>query len=251
MVAIFDFLAAANLSRTAFRSMNWTIRPHTDESKVNALAHELNVEKFIARLLIQRGVDTFDKARKFFRPSLEHLHDPFLMKDMRVGVERLKQAMFDQEKIMVYGDYDVDGTTAVALVYGTLKEMGQDVEFYIPDRYAEGYGVSEKGVREASKLGCSLMITLDCGITALDQVELARELNMDVIICDHHKPGKQLPQAVAVLDPQRDDCEYPFKHLSGCGVGFKLLQGLLRDQGMSEEMIFEHLDLLICRPWMK
>jgi single-stranded-DNA-specific exonuclease len=222
----------------------WRFKPPVQEERVAALAEQINVQPFIAQLLIQRGINDFEKAKKFFRPDLSDLHDPFLMKDMREAVDRLTSAIFNGEKIMIYGDYDVDGTTSVAMMYSFLKNMGQDVEFYIPDRYKEGYGLSELGVRTASDSGCKLMVALDCGITAIDEVELATELGLDLIICDHHKPGKNIPNATAVLDPLRVDCDYPYKHLSGCGVGFKLLQALTIDQSLDENVLYSYLDLL-------
>lgn len=222
----------------------WKIKPPVAESRVAALAEQINVQPFIAQLLIQRGIDDFEKAKHFFRPSLENLHDPFLMKDMREAVDRLTEAIFQGQKIMVYGDYDVDGTTSVAMVYSFLKEMEQDVEFYIPDRYKEGYGLSRLGVQTAAEKGCKLMIALDCGITAVEQAKLARELGMDLIICDHHKPGAEIPDTVAVLDPLRPDCEYPYKSLSGCGVGFKLLQALTIEQSLDQDKLLSYLDLL-------
>jgi len=222
----------------------WRFKPPVEEERIVALAEQINVQPFIAQLLIQRGIDDFEKAKKFFRPALSDLHDPFLMKDMREAVDRLTSAIFNGEKIMIYGDYDVDGTTSVAMMYSFLKNRGQDVEFYIPDRYKEGYGLSELGVRTASSSGCKLMVALDCGITAIDKVELATELGLDLIICDHHKPGKNIPNATAVLDPLRVDCEYPYKYLSGCGVGFKLLQALTIDQGLDEDVLWSYLDLL-------
>ena len=222
----------------------WRFKPPVQEERVGALAEQINVQPFIAQLLIQRGIDDFDKAKKFFRPDLSDLHDPFLMKDMREAVDRLTSAIFNGEKIMIYGDYDVDGTTSVAMMYSFLKNMGQDVQFYIPDRYKEGYGLSELGVRAASDSGCKLMVALDCGITAIDEVELATELGLDLIICDHHKPGKNIPNATAVLDPLRVDCVYPYKYLSGCGVGFKLLQALTIDQSLDENVLYSYLDLL-------
>ena len=222
----------------------WRLKPTVAEDRIAALVEQINVQPFIAQLLIQRGIDDFEKAKKFFRPSLDYLHDPFLMKDMREAVDRLTKAISDAEKIMVYGDYDVDGTTSVAMMYSFLKEMDQDVEFYIPDRYKEGYGLSELGVRTAVDQGCKLMIALDCGITAIDKAQLATELGLDLIICDHHKPGDQIPDAVAVLDPLRKDCEYPYKSLSGCGVGFKLLQALTIEQSLDIEHLYSFLDLL-------
>ena len=203
----------------------WTVREPGNPEKVDRLATELGVDRVLAELLVQRGVETFQQARAFFRPSLEDLHDPFLMKDMDKAVERLHEAITKGQKILVYGDYDVDGTTAVALVYSFVRRFTKRVEYYIPDRYDEGYGVSYKGLDWASDNGVDLLITLDCGIKAIEKVEYARSKGIDVIICDHHLPENELPGAVAVLDPKREDCHYPFDDLCGCGVGFKFVQG--------------------------
>lgn len=222
----------------------WVQKEIPDETLIKSLSVELNIDSSLSTLLAQRGIAGFDAARNFFRPSLDHLHDPFLMKDMDVAVNRLSEALFNKEKILVYGDYDVDGTTSVALVYSFLKQFNDNIDYYIPDRYTEGYGVSRKGIEWAAAQQFSLIITLDCGIKAQDTTSLANEFGVDVIICDHHKPGDDLPKAVAVLDPKRKDCEYPFKELSGCGVGFKLMQGFCHQNTISEKKLFNYLDLL-------
>ena len=224
--------------------MRWTIRPQQDETAVQQLAEALNVEKLVARLLLQRGIGTYEEARKFFRPGLTELHDPFLMKDMDRAVTRIEKAIADKENILVYGDYDVDGTTAVALMSGFLMEGYANVATYIPDRYLEGYGVSAKGIDYAEDNGISLIIALDCGVKAVHQVAYAREKGIDFIICDHHRPGDNLPEAVAVLDPKREDCTYPYKELCGCGVGFKLIQALAQRQGREVEELQPYLDLV-------
>ena len=206
------------------RECKWILKEQADQSKVDRLAAEVGIDKVLADLLVKRGVETFEQARTFFRPSLDALHDPFLMKDMDVAVERLRRAIVSREKILIYGDYDVDGTTAVALVYSFVHRFTENVDFYVPDRYDEGYGVSYKGIDWAAEHGFTLMITLDCGIKAIDKVDYAASKGIEVIICDHHLPEDSLPKAVAVLDPKREDCTYPFDDLSGCGVGFKLVQ---------------------------
>ena len=221
----------------------WIVKPEADVLKAKELSERLNVDLLIAGLLVQRRVETFDEARKFFRPELSDLHDPFLMADMDKAVERLSQAFFKKERILVYGDYDVDGTTAVTLMYSFLSGLGMDCEFYIPDRYTEGYGFSLKGAEYAAANGFALIVTLDCGIRDVEKIARCNELGVDVIVCDHHMPG-DLPPAVAVLDPKRKDCNYPFKELSGCGVGFKLLQAFCMQQGIPEEKLFQYLDLL-------
>lgn len=199
----------------------------------------------LADLLIKRGVETFAQARSFFRPSLDNLHDPFLMKDMDVAVERLHRAVVSGESILVYGDYDVDGTTAVALLYSFVRRFTDKVDFYIPDRYDEGYGVSFKGIDYAVESGAGLIVTLDCGIKAIDKVKYAASKGIDMIICDHHLPEDSLPAAVAVLDPKREDCHYPFDDLSGCGVGFKLVQAYSARYGVPFETLVPLLDLLV------
>ena len=227
------------------KDCKWIIREPADRAKVERLAAEVGIDRVLADLLVQRGIETFGEARSFFRPSLDNLHDPFLMKDMDTAVERLHRAVASGEKILVYGDYDVDGTTAVALVYSFLRRFTSAVDFYIPDRYDEGYGVSFKGIDWAADNGFSLLITLDCGIKAIDKVEYAAAKGVDVIICDHHLPEAEIPRAVAVLDPKREDCHYPFDDLSGCGVGFKLVQAYSKRYGVPFESLVPLLDLLV------
>jgi len=227
------------------KECKWILKDPADPAKVERLATEVGIDKVLAELLVKRGVETFEQARAFFRPSLDALHDPFLMKDMDIAVERLHKAITSGEKILVYGDYDVDGTTAVALVYSFIQRFTDKVDFYIPDRYDEGYGVSYKGIDWAADGGFDLIITLDCGIKATDKVEYARSKGLEVIICDHHLPGEALPAAVAVLDPKREDCNYPFDDLSGCGVGFKLVQAYSKQYGIPFESLIPLLDLLV------
>ncbi|MCQ2184973.1 MAG: single-stranded-DNA-specific exonuclease RecJ [Bacteroidales bacterium] len=223
----------------------WLVHTPSDTEAVDRLTSELGIDRVLASLLVQRGITTFQQSRDFFRPSLDNLHDPFLMKDMDKAVERLHRAVESGEKILVYGDYDVDGTTAVSLVYSFLKDLTPNVGFYVPDRYDEGYGVSYKGIDWAFEGGFTLIITLDCGIKAIEKVEYAAQKGIDVIICDHHFPDETLPAAVAVLDPKREDCHYPFDDLSGCGVGFKLVQAYAQHLGISfEEKLVPLLDLL-------
>ena len=222
----------------------WVLKKHADSEIVARLSEELNIDKHLSALLVQRGITTFDEAKNFFRPRQEHLHDPFMMKDMDKAVERIIKAVKKGEKIMVYGDYDVDGTTAVSLVYSFFRTFYRKVEFYIPDRYSEGYGVSYKAIDFACKEGVSLMITLDCGIKAVAKVDYARQKGLDIIIGDHHRPGEQLPAAVAVLDPKQPDCEYPYDELSGCGVGFKLIQAMAKKMKIPEEKVFSGIDLV-------
>ncbi|GGW57767.1 exonuclease RecJ [Winogradskyella epiphytica] len=224
--------------------MRWTLKPIPEPSKVERLKNELQVDDIIATLLVQRGIDSFDIAKKFFRPSFEDLHDPYLMKDMDKAVARIEKALEDGENIMVYGDYDVDGTTSVALMSSYLKTRTEQIATYIPDRYDEGYGISYKGIDFAHDNDISLIIALDCGIKAIDKVAYAKEKNIDFIICDHHRPGDKIPDAVAVLDPKRADCNYPFKELCGCGVGFKLITALASNQGQTVEDLTEYLDLV-------
>ena len=223
----------------------WKMREVVDGQTVRQLSSELGVDPVLAELLVQRGVHTFEQARAFFRPNLNDLHDPFLMKDMDKAVERVRQAVVSGEKILVYGDYDVDGTTAVSLVYSFLRRLTRQIDFYIPERYDEGYGVSYKGIDWATENGFKLIITLDCGIKANEKVEYARERGIDVIICDHHLPENELPKAVAVLDPKREDCEYPFDDLSGCGVGFKLVQAYSQRYNIPFETLIPLLDLIV------
>lgn len=221
----------------------WNIKTVNDPEKVSQLTSALGVPRLIASLLVNRGIDTFEKARKFFRPSLDQLHDPFLMKDMDKAVERLTEAIHKNQKILVYGDYDVDGTTAVTLVYSFLQSLNIPSDYYIPDRYKEGYGFSYAGVDFASENNFDLIITLDCGIKDGPRIDYANKKGIDVIVCDHHNPG-EIPDAVAVLDPKRPDCPYPYKGLSGCGVGFKMLQAFCLQQNIDMEPLLKNLDLL-------
>ena len=223
----------------------WVVKPQGDPATAAMLAAALRISPVLANLLVQRGIDTVEKAEKFFKPSLADLHDPFLMKDMDKAVERVERAVRNREKIMVYGDYDVDGTTAVALVYKFLRQIGhKDLLFYIPDRYTEGYGISTKGIDHAARKGATLIIALDCGIKAIEKVDYAKRKGVDFIICDHHLPAEEIPRAVAVLDPKRADCSYPFDELSGCGVGFKLVQAYCQKNGIPFQQIEPLLDLL-------
>jgi single-stranded-DNA-specific exonuclease len=222
----------------------WKIKENGHYEDVNRLAQELNIDNILATLLIQRGISTYPKAKAFFRPDLNDLYDPFLMNDMEKAVNRLKTAIGGGEKILVYGDYDVDGTTSVAMVYSFLKKYHDKLDFYIPDRYAEGYGVSYKAIDYAHSSSITLVIALDCGIKAVEKVAYAKEKGIDFIICDHHTPDEKLPDAVAVLDPERVDSTYPFHYLSGCGVGFKLLQAYSIRNKLPVEDLMEYLDLL-------
>ncbi|QBN19040.1 single-stranded-DNA-specific exonuclease RecJ [Flavobacterium nackdongense] len=224
--------------------MRWTIKPKPSEEKVKLLAEALNVEEFVATLLVQRGIETFEQARQFFRPTLADLHNPFLMKDMEKAVERIELAIEKGENILVFGDYDVDGTTAVSLVSSYLKTYYPNVATYIPDRYDEGYGISFKGIDFADDNDFSLIIALDCGIKSIDHIAYANEKNIDFIICDHHRPGNSLPEAVAVLDPKREDCTYPYDELCGCGIGFKLIQALGENRNQTIEDLTPYLDLV-------
>ncbi|MBK0371050.1 single-stranded-DNA-specific exonuclease RecJ [Flavobacterium agrisoli] len=224
--------------------MRWTLKPKPSADKVKQLAQDLNVEELVATLLVQRGIETFEQAKDFFRPSLTKLHDPYLMKDMDKAVNRIEKAIQNQENILVFGDYDVDGTTAVSLVASYLRSYYPNVATYIPDRYNEGYGVSFQGIDFADDNQFSLIIALDCGIKSVEHVAYAKSKNIDFIICDHHLPGPILPDAVAVLDPKRADCLYPYKELCGCGVGFKLIQALGGNRGETTEDLMSYLDLV-------
>lgn len=217
--------------------MRWTLKPKPDPITVSTLAEKLGTGIPVARLLVQRGIESFKDAKHFFRPDLKDLHDPFLMKDMDKAVERIEQAMENKENIMVFGDYDVDGTTSVALMSSFLKFRYPNVTTYIPDRYAEGYGVSYQGIDYAADNDISLIIALDCGIKAIEKVAYAKEKGIDFVICDHHRPGNTIPNAVAVLDPKREDCAYPYKELCGCGVGFKLIQAIVQKNKEAEETL--------------
>jgi single-stranded-DNA-specific exonuclease len=224
---------------------SWKIKKPADNNDLKHLSAALNIDMAIANLLIQRGIKTFPEARSFFRPQLSDLHDPFLMKDMDKAVARIKQAIDRKEKVMVYGDYDVDGTTSVALMFSFLRTRIAEIDYYIPDRYMEGYGISKLSIDYAAENNFSLVIVLDCGIKANDKISYAKSLGIDFIICDHHNPDTIIPEAVAVLDPKQLDCNYPYKELSGCGVGFKLVQAFCIDQGIPEEAALELLDLVV------
>ncbi|WP_372757099.1 single-stranded-DNA-specific exonuclease RecJ [Mariniflexile sp.] len=224
--------------------MRWTLKPKPDAKKREALQNALQVDPVVATLLLQRGIETFEEAKAFFRPSLDDLHDPYLMKDMDKAVARIELAMANKENILVYGDYDVDGTTSVALMASYLKSKYNLVYTYIPNRYDEGYGVSFKGVNFALENNFTLIIALDCGIKSVDKVAHAKSLGIDFIICDHHRPGDEIPDAVAVLDPKQEDCTYPYKELCGCGVGFKLIQALAQKDGKTAEDLIDYLDLV-------
>ncbi len=224
----------------------WVVRPQGDPRAVEQLASRLGMSPVLANLLVQRGIDTVEKAKKFFTPQLSDLHDPFLMKDMDRAVERVEQAVRNHEKVMIYGDYDVDGTTAVSLVYKFLSQIGhKNLSFYIPDRYVDGYGISIRSIDHAVRKGVKLVIALDCGIKAVEKVAYAKERGVDFIICDHHLPADEIPAAVAVLDPKRTDCNYPFDELSGCGVGFKLVEAYARKNRIPFSKIEHLLDLLV------
>ncbi|TXN37809.1 single-stranded-DNA-specific exonuclease RecJ [Flagellimonas hymeniacidonis] len=224
--------------------MRWTIKPKPTPKDIDRLSKELKIDSLVAQLLLQRGITTYQEAKDFFRPQLSHLHDPFLMKDMDKAVERIELAIANHENILVYGDYDVDGTTAVALLSSYLLEEYPNVATYIPDRYAEGYGVSLQGIDFASDNDFTLIIALDCGVKAIQQVKYAKQKGIDFIVCDHHRPGEEMPEAVAILDPKRPDCEYPYKELCGCGVGFKLIQALALKKGEGIDDLIPYLDLV-------
>ena len=223
----------------------WTLKALPEKDIVNSLKESLGVSELVATLLAQRGIETYKQAKKFFRPKLSDLYNPFLMKDMDKAVERLHRAISSNERILVYGDYDVDGTTAVSLMYLFLKEKCQNVEYYIPDRYDEGYGVSYKGIDYAKINSFSLIVCLDCGVKAIEKVAYAKNKDIDFIICDHHRPGDKLPLAVAILNPKRNDCNYPFKELCGCGIGFKLAQAYHQKYNLPFEDLVPLLDLVV------
>lgn len=222
----------------------WKYVEQPDATVTERLSNELGIDATLAGLLVQRGVSTFEEARYFFRPELHHLHDPFLMKDMEAAVDRVITALGDGERLMIFGDYDVDGTTSVTLVYSILKSVTDQIEFYIPDRYKEGYGLSKLGIDTAHKNGVTLMVILDCGIKSIELTEYAKSLGIDIVICDHHRPGSEIPNAAAVLDPKRKDCEYPYKELCGCGVGFKLMQALSMKDVFPFERCLDYIDLV-------
>ena len=224
--------------------MRWTLKPKPNPETVKSLADSLQIDAPIASLLVQRGIENFEDAKSFFRPSLDHLHDPYLMKDMDKAVVRIEHAIANNENILVYGDYDVDGTTSVALMSSYLKTKTPLVATYIPDRYGEGYGVSYQGIDFAEDNDFGLIIALDCGVKAVDKVAYAKQKNIDFIICDHHRPGAVVPDAVAVLDPKQEDCKYPYKELCGCGVGFKLIQALAEKDDQTIDDLLPYLDLV-------
>ena len=224
--------------------MRWTLKEKPDSNITEQLSKTLGIDLVLSSILAQRGIENFDEAKHFFRPSLKALHDPFLMQDMKIAVERIIKAINQNEYIMIYGDYDVDGTTAVSLVFGYLSAKYENITTYIPDRYKEGYGVSYDGIDFADDNNISLIIALDCGIKALDKVDYAKKKGIDFIICDHHRPGSQLPKAIAVLDPKREDCSYPYDELCGCGIGFKLIQALGQELGDTIEDLMLYLDLV-------
>ncbi|RYY19610.1 MAG: single-stranded-DNA-specific exonuclease RecJ, partial [Chitinophagaceae bacterium] len=223
----------------------WKIIP-TDPEKTNELRNELKIHPVLCSILVQRGIDTFEAARNFFRPELSHLHDPWLMLDMDRAVSRVMQALNSQEKILVFGDYDVDGTTAVACMFKFLSRIAvrDTIDYYIPHRYREGYGVSKAGIDYAHENGFTLIISLDCGIKSIELIGYAKDLGIEFIICDHHTPDPELPPAVAILNPKQPGCPYPFKDLCGCGVGFKLITALAKTIGLPEENVYEYLDLV-------
>ncbi len=222
----------------------WIVKEQGNPAAVRALSAELGIDQVLANLLVQRNITTADRAREFFKPDLSKLHDPFLMKDMDKAVERLGKAISSEEKVLIYGDYDVDGTTAVALMYTFIRNFNPNVEYYIPDRYDEGYGISYKGIDWGHENGYTLIVALDCGIKAVEKIAYARSLGMDMIICDHHLPDEELPPAVAILDPKRPDCNYPFDDLSGCGVGFKLIQAYAMRKSIPFAWVESFLDLV-------
>lgn len=224
--------------------MRWNLKPKPDTEKVKSLQNSLNIDELTATLLVQRGIATFEEARQFFRPKLEDLHDPYLMKDMDKAVIRIEKAIENKENILVFGDYDVDGTTAVSLVSSYLRSFYPSVDTYIPDRYDEGYGISFKGIDYAEDNAITLIIALDCGIKSIDHIAYANAKNIDFIICDHHRPGNSLPDAVAILDPKRDDCSYPYDELCGCGIGFKLIQALAKNRNQTILDLIPYLDLV-------
>ncbi|HLT87315.1 MAG TPA: single-stranded-DNA-specific exonuclease RecJ [Sphingobacterium sp.] len=222
----------------------WVVKPKNNVQKTNKLCDELGINAVIAELLLNRGIETYQQAKHFFRPSFDLLHNPFLMKDMDKAISRIEKAIGNKEKILIYGDYDVDGTTAVSVVYSFFRDFHSGLEFYIPDRYLEGYGISFKGIDYAAENGFSLIIALDCGIKAIEKINYAKTKGVDFIIGDHHLPGNTIPDAVAVLDPKRRDCPYPYKELSGCGIGFKLIQAFVQKNDMDMQLAYQYLDLV-------
>src|SRR5690625_3099478 len=225
-------------------SFQWVYARPDDEQAISVLQQQLGISQKVALLLALRGIDSYDRAKSYFRPNLNSVHDPFLMKDMDKATERLARAIRNRERVLVYGDYDVDGTTAASLLYLFLKEFGVTVDFYIPHRFKEGYGINPEGIRHATDINADLIVSVDCGITASKEARQARELGIDLIICDLHNVGDSIPDAAAVLDPKRGDCSYPFDGLSGAGVGFKLVQGTVKKLGLSKQVAFKFLDLV-------
>lgn len=223
---------------------NWVLKKRGDIEVINRLQEELKISFPLANLLAQRNITNFKEAHDFFRPNLSQLHDPFLMKDMEKAIERIKVAIDKKEKIMIYGDYDVDGTSAVALVYSFFKEFYESIDYYIPDRYNEGYGISFKGIDYAKENNFGLVIALDCGIKAIEQIKYANSKKIDFIIGDHHRPGNELPAAHAILNPKRNDSTYPYLELSGCGIGFKLVQAFALKNNISFDKVEEYIDLV-------
>lgn len=223
------------------REYRWTLASPPDPQVTAQLAKEINISESIARILIHRDITTYQQAKEFFRPQLSQLHDPFLMDGMTQAVDRITKAVEAKEKVLLFGDYDVDGTNSVAMLYLFFKQLGLESIVHVPDRVKEGYGISNSGIDRGKEFGATLLVSIDCGITAIDQVEYARSLGIDVIICDHHEPGERLPNAYAVLDPLKPNCQYPFKYLCGCGVGFKLIQAIARRRG-EEQTAFQFID---------
>ncbi|MEI7499203.1 MAG: single-stranded-DNA-specific exonuclease RecJ [Bacteroidota bacterium] len=223
----------------------WVVKPPGDPEKVRELAKALAIDESLANLLVQRGVTTLNESKTFFRPNLSDLFDPFMMKDMHKAIARITRAIANKEHVLVYGDYDVDGTSAVALVYTFLKSFHKEIDFYIPDRYDEGYGISFKGIDYAAETNVKLIIALDCGIKAVEKIAYASAKGIDFIICDHHRPGSEIPAASAILDPKQPDCSYPYKELSGCGIGFKLIQAYSQVNNISFENLIQYLDLVV------
>ncbi len=225
------------------KEIRWVVKA-TDEILADKLQQELKIHPVFCNLLAQRGITSFEEAKLFFRPALENLHNPFLMKDMDKAIDRINKAIANNEKILFYGDYDVDGTTSVALIYTFFKNFYPNIGFYIPDRYSEGYGISFQGIDYAAENNFSLIVALDCGIKSIDKIEYANERNIDFVICDHHLPGDEIPNAIAILDPKRSDCDYPYKELSGCGIGFKLCQAYAIQNNVPLEKVYELLDFV-------
>ncbi|MEI7594438.1 MAG: single-stranded-DNA-specific exonuclease RecJ [Bacteroidota bacterium] len=235
---MFDTILIRNMD------IRWKLKEVGDLETIKKLSSELNISNILSNMLVHRGIDSYEKARLFFRPKLDDLHDPFLLKDMDIAINRIIKAIDNNEKILIYGDYDVDGTTSVALFYSFLKKQYNNIDFYIPNRYTEGYGISYKGIDFAKENGFSLVISFDCGIKAIEQVKYANTLNIDFIITDHHIADDQLPDAIAVIDPKRPDCGYPEKNLSGCGVSYKLASGLAKAMNIADDVLHSYLDLV-------